>query len=149
MGWELAQYFGLPAVDAEALCGMLPEARSAVPRDCQRIHPYFKVLPMGFSWSFFLAQEALRTCVSRALPSARFLVDHEPAPSLDSPEPIVLVYADNGFHLGLDAGKVEREREQVSRYSNSVGLSTHEEGAATTLAQGLGVVVDGAKLLQA
>ena len=57
----------------------------------ESVHPYFTVLPMGFSWAFYLAQECLRAVVARALPTVRFLQDHTPAPDLSDPRPVASI----------------------------------------------------------
>ena len=50
--------------------------------DREFVHGYFCVLPMGFSWAFYLAQEGLRSAVRTALPDVQFVTDLEPVPSL-------------------------------------------------------------------
>jgi hypothetical protein len=79
------------------------------------------------------------------LPDVRFLADHHPPPDLSDPRPVVLVYADNGFHLGLDSSAVDLQRKKVEAYLNSLGIDTHEEGEAGTYVQALGVIIDGVK----
>eukprot|EP00974_Lingulodinium_polyedra_P092131 8927905-Lingulodinium_polyedra.AAC.1 len=68
-----------------------------------RYAPCISAVPMGFSWAFYWAQEALRCIVRRALPDAIFLTDYTLAPPLPSKRPLVMIYADNGTHLGCDA----------------------------------------------
>ena len=80
--WELGQYFGLPGMDREVLGAVLGPEVVATFGGGDVLHPYLLVLPMGFSWAFYLAQEALRTCVSRALGVIDFVEDLTPLPDL-------------------------------------------------------------------
>ena len=93
----------------------------------------FKVLPMGFSWAFYLAQEALRTIVKRVVPAAEFLEDFKPAPELSHDKSVAMIYADNGNHISLSAESADRDRESVMRELDRLGLKTHEVVEASEL----------------
>jgi hypothetical protein len=80
--WELSKHFGLPALSWDEALEVFGEVGIKGYAPGSRIHPYFCVLPMGFSWAFYLAQEALRSCVVRALGAPNFIVDHATAPDL-------------------------------------------------------------------
>jgi hypothetical protein len=63
---QLQKYFGLPGVPASLLRGRVPDA--VLDKSCAEnglVCPVLRVLPMGFSWAFYLAQESLRCCVLR------------------------------------------------------------------------------------
>ena len=48
--WTLSQYFGLPPLSKDALRSVVgPEPLEGLPGEV--LHPYFRVLPMGFSWA--------------------------------------------------------------------------------------------------
>ena len=77
---QFCQYFGLPAVDMAELARVI--GKSPVGGAHSRVwYPRFRVLPMGFSWASYLAQEALRCCTMRALPTVQFVEDHQPSPT--------------------------------------------------------------------
>ena len=101
---------------------------------------------MGFSWAFYLTQEALREVVNRSLVNARSVTDFAKAPCLLDPAPVVMIYADNGNHMGLSREQVNDERALVDAELNRVGLATHEVVEATTLVKVLGGMVDGVGL---
>eukprot|EP00972_Heterocapsa_arctica_P101615 14973332-Heterocapsa_arctica.AAC.1 len=82
------------------------------------VHPYICVLPMGFSWAFYLAQEGRCAVVSRALPNVRFLQDLMPAPDLLDKSPIAFTYADNANRFGLDRESVNEQRSIVDAELN-------------------------------
>ena len=98
---------------------------------------------MGFSWAFYLAQEALKEVVRRSLPSPRFVTDFLAAPDLELEGPVAMIYADNGNHLGVDRASVNAERLLVETELNRVGLATHEVVEATPYVKVLGGMVDG------
>ena len=100
---------------------------------------------MGFSWAFHLAQECLRSLVSRALVIPRFITDFHPAPDLTTGN-AVLVYADSGGHFGLCRESVDKDRQEVENILNKHGLVTHEVQEASTVMDILGTHLDGASL---
>ena len=59
--------------------------------------PALRVLPMGWSWSFYFAQIAHATEVQRALqlPAGCLLLDCRPPPKLAGETVLVLPYCDN------------------------------------------------------
>ena len=126
----------LKHVGKEALTGI----------DGTHVTPYICVLPMGFSWAFFLAQEALRCSVRRVLPSIKFIEDLAPMLDLQEGAPAALIYADNGVHVGSDKKRVGETAACVSQYLGSLGLETHEKTEASVFAESLGVRFDGESL---
>ena len=105
------------------------------------VFPAVNVLPMGFSWSFYLAQESHRHLTECALPGVPFMSDHRPSPPLG--EGRVLVYADNGTHLGMDEAGVNARKSRVKAHLDTWGLEVHEETEAGTLREPLGTRIDG------
>ena len=150
---KLGEYFSLPVVDGKLLekeLGYLPEEYahlqdvSAAP-----IYPCMKVLPMGFAWSFHLAHEAHCELARRVLPEVPQLRDRFATPVLGS-DPMrghnptaMLIYADNNNHIGLDRAAVLKDQERVIGVLHSYGLDTHEETEGVSLAESLGVRING------
>ena len=79
------------------------------------IYPFFKVLPMGFSWAFHLAHQAHQEIARLTLPGIPFVHDRRPAPRLGQQagehQGALLVYADNANHLGLFVMRWVKARE--------------------------------------
>ena len=80
----LGSYFGLPPISSSMFSKITGVGTPPGLAGARRIFPVLQVLPMGFSWSFYLAQEALRCIVARTLPGVRFLTDFT---SVNSPLP--------------------------------------------------------------
>ena len=86
---------------------------------------------MGFSWAFYLAQEALRTVVKYVLPRAGFLEDFRPAPTLSCSSSVAMVYADNGDHISLNRNQADADCTLVMKELERIGLKTHEHMEAS------------------
>lgn len=148
---ELGRFFSLPVIDPEKLEHILgfqpPELLSFTAEPHRPIYPCMKVLPVGFSWAFHLAHECHMELARRALPQVPFLKDRTRAPRLGT-EPgsvgtAMLIYADNNNHLGIAADTVDREQQQMITALHSKNLATHDITNASTLAESLGVRIDG------
>lgn len=98
---------------------------------------------MGFSWAFHLAHQAHRTLAMRMLPGIQLVEDRTPSPRMKRDDCALLLYADNANHLGTNASLVNMQRAALSEGCARSGLLTHEVVEATTLAESLGVRVDG------
>ena len=111
------------------------------------VTPALCVLHMGFTWAFWLSQQAHLEIAHRSLTDVeetRYVTDRVPAANLLTKEDYsLLLYADNANHLGLDAEEVNRRRNQLSIGLNCRGLFTHEVVEACDLAESLGVEVSG------
>ena len=146
-----SKYFGLPKKYLEDLRGSglgfekILDAFSGLSDD-YFISPVFQVLPVGFSWAFYLAQEALRTIVKRVLPGGKFLEDFKPAPELSPSTNVAMIYADNGNHISLSRSAADRDCSLVMRELERIGLKTHEYMEASELSVTLGGTVDGSGL---
>ena len=100
---------------------------------------------MGFSWGPYLAQECLKHCITKAIGTPQFIYDKTPSPNV-SITPGVIVYVDNGIHVGTCAENVQSDRYRVVQYLPKRGLTTHEETDAVLVSTALGFVIDGERL---
>ena len=60
---DLAEYFALPPVRVRDVVDLVPELAAYDPDFL--IHPCFGALPMGFSWSLYVAQRNNETVVAK------------------------------------------------------------------------------------
>ena len=71
------------------------------------VNPCFAVMPRGFSWAFYFAQEVHRGFAIRnvpGVPASAFVVERRPSPVLASDtDKAVMIYADNNHHMSLVA----------------------------------------------
>ena len=148
--WELSLHFSLEELTNDELCqvrpDIAPELISQNP-SCKMFAPVCIVLPMGFSWSFYFAQEALRCLIRRAVPSIKFIEDRNPIGLVQPDEVLALAYADNGSHYGLDREAVDACQECVTAMLHTVGLETHEVTEASSCSVILGGILDGENLV--
>ncbi|CAE7244191.1 unnamed protein product, partial [Symbiodinium microadriaticum] len=147
---DLGEYFALPAIDPELLkknvMGYVPEeVLELAANDEAAIYPHLRVLPMGFSRAFHLAHEAHKSLAMRTLSGTALMEDRRPAPMLGGhgAHTAMLIYADNNNHIGIARGQVEKEQEQVISALHAQGLDTHDHVYCTSLAESLGVRIDG------
>ncbi|CAE7720139.1 unnamed protein product [Symbiodinium sp. CCMP2592] len=146
---SLGKYFSLPPLDLRLLgevLGEIPEEIQGIAAEHDGpVYPHLKVLPMGFSWAFHLAHMAHKELASRTLPQAALIEDKRPAPRLGAqgPRSAMLIYADNNNHCGLDRGQVDKDQNAMIDALHANGLDTHDIATCSTLAESLGVRVDG------
>ena len=136
----LSEYFALPAVLAKEV-GVSSIGTTAVSRD-EMIYPCFSVLPMGFSWSLYLAQNANESLAGDAglLADATLIADRG-APLVLGPGKLgYYVYVDNVGVVGTSAEAVDKALDEVEESLRKAGLSTHERTWATSSAEALGMV---------
>ena len=122
-----------------------------VPQDCWnpgqygQWSPCLTVLPMGFTWSFYLVQKLHEqsTLHSLSIPRDRLFLDARPAPQLHDKQIGSMPYSDNVHVLGKDGDAVERGLMRACQDLRDMGFSIHEEQPATTHMQTLGAIVDG------
>ena len=147
----LGEYFSLPAIVPEmlqdAMGHMPPEVADLLDTHEAPVYPCMAVLPMGFSWAFHLAHQAHTHLASRALPEVKLLRDRTAAPRLrstggDGPT-AMLIYADNNNHVGIDRDAVQSDQDAVMGVLHACGLDTHDVEAPSSLAESLGVRIDG------
>ena len=146
---ELLSYFCF-SVDvsvaevAEIYGGNLPAELRGMPSDFM-VCPGLNVLPMGFSWFFYLVQALhVQACKDATVKSGENLVlDARPPPSLTSGSTLSMPYCDNTRVLSLSAGRSQDDMDGVKKKLEDWGFEVHEEVSATTLFPTLGGVIDG------
>ena len=91
----LGRFFALPAVPEWLVRHLVGDSECS--DDDRNWHPYLAVLPMGFTWAFWLAQRANCFMSLRAtgFSLSRVVIDGKPLPDLDDDEPFLLPYCDN------------------------------------------------------
>ena len=110
-----------------------------------RISPCITVLPMGFSWSFYLIQKLHEQSALRSIGGDRsgLILDGYPAPHLTGDSVVAMPYCDNLHCLSLDEEACQRGKVAMSRDLTNMGFSLHEDVDATDCFQTLGGVIDG------
>ncbi|CAE7559605.1 ppt1 [Symbiodinium natans] len=125
----------------------LEELAELIDLSAAPIYPCMAVLPMGFSWAFHLAHKAHVHIASSALPHVNLMQDRTPIPKLgakgESNTTAMLIYADNNNHVGTDLDKVAADQDAVMGALHQRGLDTHDVTEAASLAESLGVRIDG------
>lgn len=110
-----------------------------------RISPCFKVLPMGFNWSFYLVQVLHEQAALSALGQDRDTVflDGHPSPVLQHRGCYSMPYCDNVHVLSLDPGVCQSGKDAVVAKLENMGFTLHEHTEASTITQTLGGILDG------
>lgn len=148
---DLSRFFSLPPIDVELLraqLGFLPEdVARMMAENNGAVHPFFRVLPMGFSWAFHMAHQAHCELGRRTLPGVPLLQDQRPAPQLGRGHghhrSSMLIYADNNNHLGIDKHGLDVEQQVMMDKLHHYNLDTHDITNGSMLAESLGVRIDG------
>eukprot|EP00959_Pyramimonas_sp_CCMP1952_P218752 4574479-Pyramimonas_sp.AAC.1 len=112
---KLSNYFCLPSVSADVALelGLAVDIRGQDIAGREGVHPCLVVLPMGWSWSFWLAQRAHLEMLRRAaVPDDRIALGAWPLPPLTS-GPAELPCSDNINVLGVKADEVTELRDRV------------------------------------
>ena len=136
---EFAEYFALPPVDAS-------DISSCKGRFPGRVFPCISVLPMGFSWSLWIAQEINRSKVVEAgLPASAEVNAHSQENTFVHHPLRFVVYVDNIAIFGRDKEMVNKAMEKVIVVLNSCGLLTHEHTEAEPECKLLGLQIDGTR----
>lgn len=109
------------------------------------VSPCLDVLPMGYSWSFFLVQALhVQACLKSSGGKASSVVlDSRPLPSILQEQTLAMPYCDNTHVLGTDPNEVEQQHELLKSRLQSWGFDMHEEVGPSTLFPTLGGVIDG------
>ena len=109
--------------------------------------PCINVLPMGFSWSFYLVQHIHQSSVLRSLSISedQLFLDGRPPPRLEEDKLYSMPYCDNIHCLALDREQCNVGKQQVVDDLSTQGFSIHEDEEASTFFQTLGGQLDGDK----
>lgn len=121
-----------------------PEDLLHLPGD-YKISPSLSVLPMGFSWSFFLVQKLHEqlTLSSLGIQPSQLVADGNVVPTFSDEACAGMPYCDNVHVLSCSQVRCEAGRVEVIEKLKSVGFGVHEEIEATTLFPTLGGIIDG------
>lgn len=121
-----------------------PEDLLHLPGDF-KVSPSLSVLPMGFSWSFFLVQKLHEqlTMSSLGIPPSQLVADGNIVPTFSEEACAGMPYCDNVHVLSCSKVRCEAGRVKVVEKLKSVGFGVHEEIEATTLFPTLGGIIDG------
>jgi hypothetical protein len=113
----------------------------------RRFCPAIVVLPMGFSWSFYLVQHIHEQSVLRSLqiPRDNIILEGQPAPTVRDSEVLSMPYCDNIHTLCTDPDICNSSKCLISRDLEELGFQLHEDEPASTLFETLGGVVDGSR----
>lgn len=121
---DLSPYIRMKPLDASA-CGPTYAIGVKV-KEGEQVFPVLTALPMGFSWSLHLCQNAVQSVMRRALPGVERIVDGRPAPVLDSATLAWLAWVDNLAVFGTDPAQVQRHHSLVLEEFNKAGLLLRE-----------------------
>ncbi len=109
--------------------------------------PVIKVLPMGFSWSFFLVQH-LHTQIglgSLGKDEKCLFLEGHPPPSFENDNVCIMPYCDNIHSLCTSKDGCQRAKDAMVAGLSSIGFQLHEHVEACTVFDTLGGVIDGEK----
>ncbi|CAK0900553.1 unnamed protein product [Prorocentrum cordatum] len=142
---RLSNYFCLPSAPVEVALelGLAVDVCGQEFAGRERVHPCLVVLPMGWSWSFWLVQRIHLEMLRRAaVPDDRIALGAWPLPSLTS-GPVELPYSDNINVLGVRAEEVTELRDRVVARFSEEGFSMREISETSVHSTILGADVGG------
>ena len=115
------------------------------PSNRSSVSPCINVLPMGFSWSFFLIQKLHEQSALRSLGVGRdrLILDGYPAPVLSRDDAVAMPYCDNVHSLSLSRTAADDSLQRMEDDLEGMGFSLHEQVSSTDFFQTLGGIVDG------
>ncbi|CAK0879112.1 unnamed protein product [Prorocentrum cordatum] len=139
----LGRYFCLPAVPKYVFDGLQVAGVPAETPPDAPVRPYLAVLPMGFTWSLYLAQAANedRVCRSPSLCKAMPAGRQQPLIQ-DQAEAFVLRAASRG----VGGAYVHRMVSEWSALFEPVGLALHKSESHGGAGEALGTELDGVRL---
>ncbi|CAK0821388.1 unnamed protein product, partial [Prorocentrum cordatum] len=144
---ELGLFFSLPPVSQASLSQWGVEAVDTPEGPSGGwVWPFLRVVPMGWSWAFWLGQRANAhvCCSASGLGFPRVLTDHGPVPPLDGGVPCLLPYCDNINVIGTDPVRCNALMHQICDAWKKHGVQIHEVVEATDVFTSLGRLIDGA-----
>lgn len=109
------------------------------------LSPCINVLPMGFSWSFFLVQHIHQSSVCRSLNISEdsLFLDGRPCPTLVPGSIYSMPYCDNIHSICLGSDLCEEGKNKIVDDLSSLGFTIHEEEPCSTRFETLGGEIDG------
>ena len=115
------------------------------PSNRSSVSPCINVLPMGFSWSFFLIQKLHEQSALRSLGVGRdrLILDGYPAPVLSRDDAVAMPYCDNVHSLSLSRTAADDSLQRMEDDLEGMGFSLHAQVSSTDFFQTLGGIVDG------
>ncbi|CAK0797401.1 unnamed protein product, partial [Prorocentrum cordatum] len=155
---DLGRYFCLPAVPKYVFDGLQVAGVPAETPPDAPVRPYLAVLPMGFTWSLYLAQAANEDRVRRSPSLCKAMPAGRQQPLIqDQAEAFVLcaasrgvggayVHVDNLGAVSDDADLSERMVSEWSDFFEPVGLALHKSESHGGAGEALGTELDGVRL---
>ncbi|CAE7265927.1 AMY1.1 [Symbiodinium sp. CCMP2592] len=110
-----------------------------------RISPCITVLPMGFSWSFYLVQKLHEGACLDALriPRSNLILDGYPAPDVSGDSVLSMPYCDNVHCMATSAEACNQGKDGICDRLADMGFTLHEHEAASLVFPTLGGEIDG------
>lgn len=109
--------------------------------------PCITVLPMGFSWSFYLVQKLHEqvSLNSLQIPRSCLILDGQPAPRISHGRDLTMPYCDNVHVLSTEQESCTHGMQKVVEELQSIGFAIHEEEEGTAHYFTLGGMIDGVR----
>lgn len=109
------------------------------------LSPCVTVLPMGFSWSFYIIQKLHEQSALRSLGTDRasLVLEGYPAPELSSQNACAMPTCDNVHSIALSREACDTGLDRMQQDLSGMGFSMHEEARASEIFQTLGGLIDG------
>ncbi|CAK0849368.1 unnamed protein product [Prorocentrum cordatum] len=141
----LSEYFSFEAVDASLAkkWGATSDVRGLSLPDVGEVFPCLLVLPMGWTWSFYIVQALHAELLREAGFSQDLIMSNAwPAPPL-SDDPVALPYCDNLTVFGMSRDRVDQRLRELIGVFEGKGFVLHEISWASTSSDILGTAFDG------
>ena len=120
----MENYFSLPGIAGAHIPEVAKQLRVA---QHVRLVPCLRVLPMGWSWSLYIAQCVHECRIARlGIDRSLFVMDKRPGASIADDVSRVAVYVDNHMVMGHDSSDVRGKAGEITVDLDSAGLQTHE-----------------------
>ncbi|CAK0819030.1 unnamed protein product [Prorocentrum cordatum] len=143
---ELGLFFALPPVSQASLSQWRVEAVGSPEGPSGGwVWSFLRVVPMGWSWAFWLGQRASAhvCCSVSGLGVPRVLTDRGPVPPLGGGPPRLLPHCDDINVIGMDPVRCSSTMHLICDAWRKHGLEIHEVVEASDVFSGLGRLIDG------
>ena len=142
---ELGRMFTLPSIEAKFL-GFDTLHGEPLPPGA-RVLPFLTVLPMGWSWALHLCQSVIMNAIQASgFSDCNIVGDKRPSVRLHTTSHIAAAgYVDNFAVIGSSPELVNQGLQRISSILRSRGLTVHEEEAAQSEADFVGLHFSGNK----